>query len=158
VKVYAGEDPLSKRRHYLTEVVPAGPKTAQEAEKIRTRLLSQVDDRRNPRTRATVDQLLDRWLDVVELESTTREGYEGKLNKHVRPFLASCRSVGSTPRRRNRSTRACVGAAPSAVIVAMAANRAFGGTASFNSSAALRCTASYIPSAAIRFRAATSSA
>jgi integrase len=38
VKVYAGEDPISKRRHYLTEVVPAGPKATQEAEKIRTRL------------------------------------------------------------------------------------------------------------------------
>ena len=46
VKVYAGEDPISKRRRYLTEVAPAGPKATQEAEKIRTRLLSQVDDRR----------------------------------------------------------------------------------------------------------------
>jgi hypothetical protein len=28
VKVYEGEDPISKRGRYLTEVVPAGPKIA----------------------------------------------------------------------------------------------------------------------------------
>lgn len=60
VKVYAGEDPISGKRHYLTEVIPAGRTAAKEAEKTRTRLLAQVDERRNPRTRATLDQRLDR--------------------------------------------------------------------------------------------------
>jgi len=57
VKVYAGVDPVSKRAIYLSETVPAGPKAAKEAEAARTRLLNQVDEKRNPRTRATVDQL-----------------------------------------------------------------------------------------------------
>ncbi|MFE2618241.1 hypothetical protein ACFXA2_32020 [Micromonospora chalcea] len=58
--VYAGVDPISGKRHYLTEVIPAGRTAAKEAEKARTRLLAQVDERRNPRTRATLDQLLAR--------------------------------------------------------------------------------------------------
>ena len=37
VRVYAGIDPLTGRRHYLTEVVPAGSKADKEAEKSRTR-------------------------------------------------------------------------------------------------------------------------
>jgi integrase len=87
VKVYAGIDPITKKRHYLTETIPAGPTARKEAEKVRTRFLSQVDDRRNPRTRATVDQLLDRWLEVLDVEASTRQGYVRKLNKHVRPLL-----------------------------------------------------------------------
>jgi integrase len=58
VRVYAGVDPLTKRRHDLTQIIPAGPNAGREAEEARTRLLSQVDERRNPRTRATLNQLL----------------------------------------------------------------------------------------------------
>src|SRR5215217_6320672 len=83
VRVYAGLDPLTGRRHYLT----ATAATAKEAEKERTRLLSQVDEKRSPRTKATVNQLLDRYLEVVELERTTHEGYVGKIEKHIRPAL-----------------------------------------------------------------------
>jgi hypothetical protein len=36
-----------------------------------------VDEDRSPRTRATVNQLLDRHLEVIELEPTTRQGYVG---------------------------------------------------------------------------------
>jgi hypothetical protein len=83
----AGIDPLTKRRHDLVEVIPDGPSAARDAEKARTRLLSQVDERRNPRTKATVNQLLDRWLDVLDVESSTRIGYVGKIEKHIRPLL-----------------------------------------------------------------------
>ncbi|NJC70823.1 tyrosine-type recombinase/integrase [Planosporangium thailandense] len=87
VRVYAGTDPVTRKRHYLVETVPGGRGAEREAERVRTRLLGQVDERRNPRTRATLDQLLDRWLDVVELEATTRVNYKSKLDKHVRPVL-----------------------------------------------------------------------
>ncbi|WP_307831340.1 tyrosine-type recombinase/integrase [Nucisporomicrobium flavum] len=82
-------DPLTKRRHDLTEVIPPGPNAAREAEKARTRLLNQVDERRNPRTRATVNQLLDRWLEVLDVEPSTRRGYVLKMDKHIRPMLGS---------------------------------------------------------------------
>jgi hypothetical protein len=52
-------------------------------------LLSQVDERRNPRTKATVNQLLDRYLDVVDLEESTRKAYVGYLERNVRAVLGS---------------------------------------------------------------------
>lgn len=69
---------MTKRRNYLTEIIPAGRDAAREAEKARKRLLSQVDERRNPRTKATMNQLLDRWLDVLDVEPSTRIGYVRK--------------------------------------------------------------------------------
>jgi integrase len=93
VRVYAGIDPITKKRHYLTEVVPAGPKAAKLAEKTRTRLLSEVDEQRSARTNATVDQLLDRYLDVLKIEDTTRSGYERLIRLHIRPVLGSL-SIG----------------------------------------------------------------
>src|SRR5690242_20110129 len=89
VRVYAGTDPLTGKRHDLTEVVPPGPRAAAEAEKVRARLLNQVDERRNPRTKGTLNQLLDRYLDVVDLEDSTRRTYVGYLERHVRPALGS---------------------------------------------------------------------
>jgi integrase len=71
VRVYAGMDPISKQRMYLSEVVPAGSRAGDQAERVRNRLQSQVDERRNLRTRATVGQLLDRWLDVLDVDPST---------------------------------------------------------------------------------------
>src|ERR1700712_149991 len=87
VRVYAGTDPLTGKRLYLTETVPAGPRAAKEAERVRIRLISQVDEQEQPRTRATVNQLLDRYLEVLEVDRTTTGRYESLLRLHVRPTL-----------------------------------------------------------------------
>ena len=87
MKVYVGIDPVTKKRLYLEETIPAGPRAAKEAEKARTRLLAQVDERRNPRTRATVNQMFDRYLTVLDVEPTTRSTYEGYIRNHIRPAL-----------------------------------------------------------------------
>src|SRR5919199_6862534 len=87
VKVYAGTDPVSRRRHDLTEVIPAGPKAEREAQKALTRLLNQLDEQRNSRTRATVGQLVDRYMEVIDIEPTTRQTYEGYIRNHIRPLL-----------------------------------------------------------------------
>ncbi|TKG68337.1 tyrosine-type recombinase/integrase [Prauserella endophytica] len=87
VKVYAGVDPLSGRRHYLRETVPAGPKAEDEAEKVRIRLVNEVNERRNPRTSATVNQLMDRYLELLDVDTTTRQRYEGVIRTHVRPLI-----------------------------------------------------------------------
>jgi integrase len=60
VVVYAGLNPVTGQRHYLKEVIPAGPRAGTLAEAVRTRLLSEVDEKRNARTNATVEQLLAR--------------------------------------------------------------------------------------------------
>jgi integrase/DNA-binding transcriptional regulator YhcF (GntR family) len=87
VKVYAGEDPLTGRRHFLRETIPPGPNAGREAEKARARMLNQVDEGRNPRTKATVNQLMDRYLDVLDVDVTTRKSYEGYIRNHIRPLL-----------------------------------------------------------------------
>jgi hypothetical protein len=73
VRVHGGEDSLSGKRHTLVEIIPAGPKAAAQAEAARTRLLAQVDERRNPRTSATLDQMLDRYLETLDV-ATQRTG------------------------------------------------------------------------------------
>lgn len=61
--------------------------TEREAERVITRLLNQVDERRSPRAEATVNELLDRWLEVIDVERKTRAGYVSKIEKHVRPTI-----------------------------------------------------------------------
>jgi integrase len=94
VSVYAGIDPLTKHRHYLRELVPAGPRAADEAEKVMRGLAGQVDESRNPRTTATVDQLHDRHFELVSLDRTTLDIYKGYANKHIRPLIVTVQ-VGS---------------------------------------------------------------
>jgi hypothetical protein len=89
VRVYAGVDPLTGKRHDLIETVPAGPKAEAEAEKVRTRLLNRLDERRNPTTRATVNQLMDRYFDVLDVEETSRAAYLSVTKTHIRPVLDS---------------------------------------------------------------------
>jgi integrase len=88
--VYGGVDQLTGKEMRLRETVTARAtkrETEREAIKVQTRLLNQVDERRSPKTEATVNQLLDRWLDVIDIEKTTRTGYVGKIEKHIRPTV-----------------------------------------------------------------------
>ncbi|MPY78541.1 MAG: tyrosine-type recombinase/integrase [Actinophytocola sp.] len=89
VRVYAGVDPLTKKDHYLVETIPAGPNAEREAEKVRTRLINQVDEQRNPRTKVTVAQLIEKYLSVANIDPGTRRGYERNLRNHVKPLLGS---------------------------------------------------------------------
>lgn len=87
VSVYAGVDPLTKRRIYLKETVPAGPKAHAAAERMLTRLLNQVDEKRHPRTSSTVDHLLDRYLELLDVSAHTKRDYKSLINKHIKPLL-----------------------------------------------------------------------
>src|SRR6185437_14720412 len=89
VSVYAGTDPLTGRRHYLRETIPAGPRAEHEAQKALRRLANQIDERRNPRTSATVNQLLDRHFELAELEEKTLVNYRNLAGKHIRPLIGT---------------------------------------------------------------------
>jgi integrase len=89
VKVYAGDDPVTGRRHNLTEIIPAGPQARRAAERARTRLLALVDAKRSPRTNATVIELLEKHLDLVEVVPTTMSGYRGYVRLHIAPLIGS---------------------------------------------------------------------
>jgi len=93
VKVYAGTDPLTGRRHDLTETIPAGSAAARDAQKALARLLSQRDEQPNPKTRATVNQLMDRYLELVKIGDTTRPTYEGYIRRHIRPLLGDLQAA-----------------------------------------------------------------
>jgi hypothetical protein len=47
----------------------------------------QVDEKRNSCTRATVDQMLDRYLTLLDVELTTRSTYEGYIRNYIRLIL-----------------------------------------------------------------------
>lgn len=90
VSVYAGIDPLTKLRHYLKETIPADhPELWDEAERVLTRLLNEVDEKRNPQTNATVNQLMDEYLAKIDVDTSTRIGYERCIRNHIRPLLGT---------------------------------------------------------------------
>lgn len=81
LRVHAGIDPLTGRKHYLREIVPAGPKAEGEAENALRRLLSQIDECRHPTTNASLDQLLDRYLETLDVAASTRAMYAKYLER-----------------------------------------------------------------------------
>jgi len=97
VSVYAGIDPLTGHRHYLKEIVKAGPKAQREAEAARNRLLSQVAEKRSPRTGATVDQLLTRYLDQFVGSPNTLELYRTHVRNHISPCLGHVKGRPARP-------------------------------------------------------------
>jgi len=83
VLVYAGVDPLTGQRMYLSESTT----DEDEAQRILNRLQSEVDEQRNARTRATLGVAMDAWLRVHDVEENTRKGYETYIRRYIRPAL-----------------------------------------------------------------------
>jgi integrase len=82
-KVYAGIDPLTRKRRYLVETA-----ASESAAKIAlTKLQRQVDEDRHPKTAITVRQAITQWLEVAELEVTTRERYDDLIRLYILPTL-----------------------------------------------------------------------
>jgi integrase len=89
VRIYAGKDAVTGKRNRLEEIIPAGPHAEDDAEKALTRLLAQRDEQRNVRTRATINQLLDKYFSYLSqkrVETTTQENYESLARLHIRPL------------------------------------------------------------------------
>ena len=83
--VYAGTDPLAGKERYLRETAA----TYGAAEQALTRLQGQVDEDRHPKTAITVRQAITQWLDVAELEDTTRERYDDLIRLYILPPLGN---------------------------------------------------------------------
>jgi len=83
VRVYAGQDPVTGRAHYLTESTG----DEKQANRILRRLLTEVDEQRNARTKATLGTAIDTWLRVHDAEVGTLDGYEIHARLYVRPAL-----------------------------------------------------------------------
>jgi integrase len=87
VRVYGGKDPVTgKERRYKRTV-----KTEAQAAAELARLLRDVEAERAPDDSATVGLLLDRYLEVADLEVSTREAHEGYIRRTIKPVLGEVR-------------------------------------------------------------------
>jgi integrase len=67
-------------------------------EKAARRLGTQLDERRSPRTSATVNQMLDKYSEFIDRDASTVSTYVGYADRQIRP--AHRRREGRSPRRR----------------------------------------------------------
>ncbi|HKR52624.1 MAG TPA: site-specific integrase, partial [Pseudonocardiaceae bacterium] len=81
--VYAGTDPLTGRQRQLRETA----KTYEGAKIALTKLQREVDQDQHPKTNITLGQALTQWLEVAELEDTTRERYADLIRLYIVPTL-----------------------------------------------------------------------
>jgi integrase len=87
VHVYAGIDPVTgKERRYKRTV-----KTEAQAAAELARLLRDIEAERTLDDSATVGLLLDRYLEVADLEVSTREAHEGYIRRTIKPILGEVR-------------------------------------------------------------------
>jgi integrase len=83
VHVYAGKDPVTGKPRRLRETCPDEAAAAAAL----GRLLGQADGARMPNRAATVGQALDKYLEVADLEISTREAHQGYVRRTIKPVL-----------------------------------------------------------------------
>jgi integrase len=74
---------VTGRQHYLTKSAP----TEKEAQRILRRLLTEVDEQRHARTKATFGAAIDSWLSVHDAEANTLTGYETHARLYIKPAI-----------------------------------------------------------------------
>jgi integrase len=97
VQVFAGRDPLTGRKRWLSRQVPGHTKASyRQAKKIEAHLLEQVDrgEQRGSRTR-TIAELVERWLEwrqqVRPISPVTVANYRGAIDRYILPALGRAR-------------------------------------------------------------------
>ncbi|MEU4674480.1 hypothetical protein AB0F91_42615 [Amycolatopsis sp. NPDC023774] len=85
ISVYAGIDPLTGNRLYLTDSTT----DEKEAERIRTRLVAEVDEDRHARSKGTLRVAMEDWLRLAELGDETRDGYEMYARRYIYPAFGA---------------------------------------------------------------------
>jgi len=83
VKVYAGTDPVTGKERLLRQTCP----DEASAYVALGRLLAEADGGRFPDRHATVGQALDKYLEVADLEVSTREAHQGYVRRTIGPVL-----------------------------------------------------------------------
>jgi integrase len=93
VQVYAGRDPFSGRKRWVSRQVPGQTKAAyRQAKKVEAELLDQVDrgEQRGSRTR-TVGELVERWFtwrqQIKPISPVTVANYRGAIDRYILPTL-----------------------------------------------------------------------
>ncbi|WP_207223423.1 hypothetical protein [Pseudonocardia sediminis] len=83
--VFAGLDPLTGRERRIRETA----RTHAEATKLLTKLQRQVDENKQPKSSITVGQAVAQWLEVADLQTTTRERYDDLIRLYVLPTFGT---------------------------------------------------------------------
>jgi hypothetical protein len=83
VKVYAGTDPVTGKERLLRRTCPDEASAAAALGK----LLAQADGDHFPNREATLGQALAKYLEVADLEVSTREAHEGYIRRTIGPVL-----------------------------------------------------------------------
>jgi integrase len=93
VQVYAGRDPLTGRKRWVSRQVQGQTKAShRQAKKVEAELLEQVDrgEQRGSRTR-TVGELVERWFvwrqQVRPISPITVRNYRGAIDRYILPAL-----------------------------------------------------------------------
>jgi integrase len=87
VHVFAGRDPVTGKPRRLRRTV----RTETQAASDLAKLLRAAEADRIPDDSATVGLLLDRYLDIADIEASTREAHEGYIRRTIRPVLGDVR-------------------------------------------------------------------
>ncbi len=78
---YAGVDLLTRRPRYLRRTV----ESYDDAKKALVKLQNEIDEGKAPKSDITVRQTIEQWLEVAELEDTTRERYQDLIRLYILP-------------------------------------------------------------------------
>ncbi|MCE7011822.1 site-specific integrase [Kibdelosporangium philippinense] len=88
VVVYAGLDPVTRRRSYLRETIQGTDSAAyKRAQRALTRLSAEIDKLRAPTSSVSLGYAIDEWLRTADIETSTRDGYVGYIDRVIRPVL-----------------------------------------------------------------------
>lgn len=90
IRAFAGTDPVTGRPVQVTRTFVGGKRAAAKA---LAGLVTEVEEGTFDRTRATVAQLLDKWLEQIEptRRPKTLAEYRSKIDKRIRPALGAVR-------------------------------------------------------------------
>ncbi|MGH3462553.1 MAG: tyrosine-type recombinase/integrase [Kribbellaceae bacterium] len=83
VVMYAGIDPVTGERLYLRE----STRDERQVAEIRARLAATVDKQRHASTSVELSYLLDEWIEVHELDDSTRDTYRRYIERTIKPAL-----------------------------------------------------------------------
>jgi integrase len=96
LRVYLGADPLTGRQRYATKTARVGKR---EAQRMLNEMVVEAERGLMTRTKATVGELLDAWLEHARGDfspKTTRE-VSGYIERNLRPALGDVRLTKLTP-------------------------------------------------------------
>ncbi|NBH08302.1 hypothetical protein [Amycolatopsis sp. SID8362] len=89
MRVDAGADPITGKRHRPTVIAPPGPDDEHQAEVALTRLLNEVDEQLHPKTKVDIAHLVLKYQDERKAARTTIEKDGSLIARHIVPYIGA---------------------------------------------------------------------